>query len=391
VPDTAARSAGVTRLSFDPVTETVSNPVAVAPAAGLGTDRPVASALGEDGSLYVGFPRSGAIVRISNPAGGSQSVQRVASTSDDRGVSGLAVAGPDLYLAEGAAVTRLASMAACTAAAPCAAVPTDISAPRRTRDHVRWPGRPLRVGNAGVDVERPSVPHRHRRGGRRDRQRRARRRAIGRAAVRDRTGPRPGREPLRRGRSHRGRAGAPGACLDGPRSGRRSRLPRPVADLAPSAGLAFGTVTVGQSVSQNATLANTGDATLTIAGIAVSGAGAADFAIDGTACRSSLPAGSSCTIAVAFSPTAAGPQGAELVVTDDRGGSVPRTQRLARSGTGVARATKPTSAPTPASTASTSPSSTASSTASATKAASTRCSSSAPREPWRSAHPSGTR
>jgi hypothetical protein len=249
----------------------------------------------------------------------------------------------------------------------------------------------LRVGNAGVDVERPSVPHRHRRGGRRDRQRRARRRAIGRAAVRDRTGPRPGREPLRRGRSHRGRAGAPGACLDGPRSGRRSRLPRPVADLAPSAGLAFGTVTVGQSVSQNATLANTGDATLTIAGIAVSGAGAADFAIDGTACRSSLPAGWSCTTAVAFSPTAAGPRGAELVVTDDRGGSVPRTQRLARSGTGVARATKPTSAPTPASTASTSPSSTASSTASATKAASTRCSSSAPREPWRSAHPSGTR
>jgi hypothetical protein len=167
--------------------------------------------------------------------------------------------------------------------------------------------------------------------------------------------------------------------------------PRPVVDLAPSAGLAFGTVTVGQSVSQNATLANTGDAPLTIGGIAVSGAGAADFAIDGTACRSSLPAGSSCTIAVAFSPTAAGPQGAELVVTDDRGGSVPRTQRLARSGTGVARATKPTSAPTPASTASTSPSSTASSTASATKAASTRCSSSAPREPWRSAHPSGTR
>jgi hypothetical protein len=38
-------------------------------------------------------------------------------------------------------VTRLASVAACTAAAPCAAVPTDISAPRRTRDHVRWPGR----------------------------------------------------------------------------------------------------------------------------------------------------------------------------------------------------------------------------------------------------------
>lgn len=107
VPDNTGKSRGVWRLTFDPALQTVGNPVVLAPTAGLGGNRPTATALGPDGSLYVGFIKSGNIVKINNPAGELQTVVSVGQSSDGRGISGLAFAGSDLYLAEGGAVTKI--------------------------------------------------------------------------------------------------------------------------------------------------------------------------------------------------------------------------------------------------------------------------------------------
>jgi sugar lactone lactonase YvrE len=116
----------VWRLSFDPVTETVGNLTLLAGGAGgLAGNRVTATALGPDGNLYVGFLRNGNILRITNPSGTTQLVQTAATTSDGRGLSALAFVGPDLYAAEGGAVTKVANAASCSA---CKAVATTSSA-----------------------------------------------------------------------------------------------------------------------------------------------------------------------------------------------------------------------------------------------------------------------
>lgn len=109
VPDNSGRSRGVWRLTFDPVTQTVSNPVLLAPDAGLGGRRPTATALGADGKLYIGFSKSGDIVRITDPGGDPllQKEEKFGQSSDGRTVYGLAFVGSDLYLAETTAVTRI--------------------------------------------------------------------------------------------------------------------------------------------------------------------------------------------------------------------------------------------------------------------------------------------
>ena len=126
IPDNSAKSQGVWRLSFDPATETVGNLTLLAGGAGgLAGNRATATALGPDGNLYVGFLRNGNILRVTNPSGTTQLVQTVATTSDGRGLSALAFVGPDLYAAEGGAVTKVANAASCSA---CKAVATTSSA-----------------------------------------------------------------------------------------------------------------------------------------------------------------------------------------------------------------------------------------------------------------------
>ncbi len=73
----------------------------------LGGNRPTATALDSSGNLYVGFLKTGNIVKITNPTGNSQTVATFGQSFDGRGISGLAFAGSDLYLAEKAAVTRI--------------------------------------------------------------------------------------------------------------------------------------------------------------------------------------------------------------------------------------------------------------------------------------------
>src|SRR6185312_7639023 len=80
--------------------------------------------------------------------------------------------------------------------------------------------------------------------------------------------------------------------------------PAPVVSLAPPS-LTFAGTTVGTtSASQSITVSNTGNATLNISSISLTGANADSFSTGGT-CGSTLAAGSSCAVTVTFTPTAA--------------------------------------------------------------------------------------
>ena len=92
----------------------------------------------------------------------------------------------------------------------------------------------------------------------------------------------------------------------------------PVATVAPITG-SFGAVTVGSSApAATFTVANTGTGALSVAAVAVSGADAADFPVTGDTCTAvTLPALGTCTVAVAFRPSAARPEAAGLIVTSN--------------------------------------------------------------------------
>jgi len=108
--------------------------------------------------------------------------------------------------------------------------------------------------------------------------------------------------------------------------------PQQTATLAPST-LSFGGQPVGaRSGAMSATLSNPGSS-LTIAGVAISGANSADFA-ETDNCDGSLAAGGNCQIQATFTPSQAGPESATLTVTDDAGGVNGSTQTVALSGTG---------------------------------------------------------
>src|SRR5439155_2204713 len=94
--------------------------------------------------------------------------------------------------------------------------------------------------------------------------------------------------------------------------------------------LKFGLQLVGTtSTAQTVTLTNSGPITLTISSIAASG----DF-VQNNNCGSSLPAGESCTIRVAFSPSDKGGRSGAVTITDDAANS-PQTITLTGTGTVV--------------------------------------------------------
>lgn len=100
-----------------------------------------------------------------------------------------------------------------------------------------------------------------------------------------------------------------------------------------TASLAFGSVNVGgTSAAQTATLANTGTAALMMGTLAT---GSAEFTLSGGTCAAggTLAAGASCSINLAFTPSAAGSRSASLVVTHNASGGQSSTSV---SGTGVA-------------------------------------------------------
>ncbi len=84
----------------------------------------------------------------------------------------------------------------------------------------------------------------------------------------------------------------------------------------------FGSVKVGTSSRLSTVLTNTGATPLAITSIGVSGASAGDFRLTSNGCPSSLAAGSSCALAVTFTPSGKGYRTANLVVVDNaKGGS----------------------------------------------------------------------
>jgi len=96
--------------------------------------------------------------------------------------------------------------------------------------------------------------------------------------------------------------------------------------------LSFGSSAVGTATaSQSVTLTNTGQGTLSITGIAVTGANATSFAFTNT-CGTSVAAGASCSITGDFDPTTGGALAASVAITDNAGGS---PQSIALTGTGL--------------------------------------------------------
>jgi Abnormal spindle-like microcephaly-assoc'd, ASPM-SPD-2-Hydin len=82
------------------------------------------------------------------------------------------------------------------------------------------------------------------------------------------------------------------------------------------------------SAAKTVTLTNTGNATLNISNIGISG----DFSISAKTCGSTLTAGLSCTVSVKFTPTAAGARTGSLTFTDNAAGN---PQSVALKGTGT--------------------------------------------------------
>jgi hypothetical protein len=96
--------------------------------------------------------------------------------------------------------------------------------------------------------------------------------------------------------------------------------------------LNFSSVAVGSTgAAQILTMTNTGNGTLTISSVAVTGFNMSDFAQTNT-CDTSVAAGSNCTISITFSPTAMGTRTASLTATDNASGS---PQSVTLTGTGL--------------------------------------------------------
>jgi trimeric autotransporter adhesin len=106
--------------------------------------------------------------------------------------------------------------------------------------------------------------------------------------------------------------------------------PAPQAALT-AASANFNSLAAGSiSAAQTFTLANAGNAVLSINSVALTGANASSFQLGADTCGTTLAAGGSCTIAVTFDPATTGSFTASLSVTDAVG-----TQTSALSGTGV--------------------------------------------------------
>jgi len=103
--------------------------------------------------------------------------------------------------------------------------------------------------------------------------------------------------------------------------------------LSPTS-LSFGPIKVGKSSAvKTITLTNLGSTTVSITRIGITGTNAGDFKQTNT-CSSSIGAGQSCAISIAFTPLATGARTAILGVMDSDGGSPQSPQIVTLSGTG---------------------------------------------------------
>jgi 6-phosphogluconolactonase (cycloisomerase 2 family) len=107
----------------------------------------------------------------------------------------------------------------------------------------------------------------------------------------------------------------------------------------------FGSQAVNSTSSTPVTLTNTGNVTLSLNSIGITGTNASDFFLaPGTTCPATggtLGPGANCTIGVGFTPSATGSRNGSVAINDDAGGS-PHTISLSGSGTAVPAQVMPT-------------------------------------------------
>jgi hypothetical protein len=103
-------------------------------------------------------------------------------------------------------------------------------------------------------------------------------------------------------------------------------------DSLSSTSLAFGNQPIDlTSTGQIVIVNNTGNITLNITSLVITGTNASDFA-ETSICGSSVAAGANCTIAVMFTPSASGARTAALIISDNASGS---SQTVSLSGAGI--------------------------------------------------------
>jgi Ca2+-binding RTX toxin-like protein len=114
----------------------------------------------------------------------------------------------------------------------------------------------------------------------------------------------------------------------------------PAVTTTPTAatGLTLPNTTVNTtSASSNVTVRNSGTGPLLVTGLSLGGTNPGDFTITGTTClAASVAAGGTCTVSVAFKPTATGARSATLLIADNAAGS---PQSIPLRGTGLAPVT----------------------------------------------------
>ena len=108
---------------------------------------------------------------------------------------------------------------------------------------------------------------------------------------------------------------------------------------SPSGTINFGSVVKGVTLTLPTalTVSETGDATLTVSGITITGTHAADFVLDETVPFSIVDGGAAVEVGIKFRPRAVGARSATLTVTHNAAGS-PATYTLSGTGTAPAAA-----------------------------------------------------
>jgi hypothetical protein len=123
----SVRFPGVWRLRIDPLTGSVQPDMQLVPKAGLAGNLPTSIALGPDGNLYVGFLKSGNVVRIVHPTLSNtdpgQIVQSVGTAPNGRPVRSLTFSGADLYLGTADGLSVIKNAVASTCLGGCNGVP----------------------------------------------------------------------------------------------------------------------------------------------------------------------------------------------------------------------------------------------------------------------------
>jgi hypothetical protein len=135
VPDSSSKSDNVVRFVFNPANETLSSPLTITatpvhPGNGGTNGRAIGAALAPNGvDLFLGFIRTGDIMKITGATTTSPTVSLAATTSDGNGLLSLALYKNDLYVAEngGFGLSRIIDPAGltrppCNSTAPCVAI-----------------------------------------------------------------------------------------------------------------------------------------------------------------------------------------------------------------------------------------------------------------------------